>query len=291
VNPQGTAPGLALEAKGSLLVLLPGVPREMKAIVQGDLRALLTQRFSDRLAPVALRVIRTTGIPESLLSQQITERLPAGTDPIRLAFLPDLRGVDLRLVASGMSASEAARRLDEIETALEPAVAPWRYEAESGDLAESVYATLCRDMKTIAIAESCTGGLLTKRLTDVPGASRVLRGGVVAYANETKTELLGVDPQLILDHGAVSEPVARAMAERAASTLGADVGLSVTGIAGPGGGSEERPVGTVWCAVSSRGHVVTRMYRFSGDRESVRERSAQAALFLLLRFLDGREIA
>jgi nicotinamide-nucleotide amidase len=288
-NPRGTAPGLALDAGGSLVVLLPGVPREMTAIADGELRTLLTERFAGRVAPVVLRVLHTTGMPESLLSAQIAERLPKGTGPIRLAFLPDLRGVDLRLTALGMAPSEAAGRLDELERVLEPVIAPWRYAAESGDLAESVCVALRRAGRTLGVAESCTGGLVTKRLTDVPGASRVLSGGVVAYANEAKVAVLRVDPVLVAEHGAVSEPVARAMALSAARAFGADVGLSVTGIAGPDGGTDQKPVGTVWCAVSSPGHVVARRDRFPGDRESVRERSAQAALFLLLRILDGRE--
>ncbi len=287
-NPYGTAPGLALELGGALVVLLPGVPREMRGIVVGDLVRLLEKRFEGRLVPVRIRLVRTTGIPESMLSQRIAERLPAGTGPVRLAFLPDLRGVDLRFTAVDMPAEEADARFDRLEQALADILAPWRFEAPSGDLAEAVSSALWRAGKRLAVAESCTGGLIAKRLTDFPGASRVLAGGVVAYADEVKVEILGVSPEALSTHGAVSGPVAEAMAMGAARALGVEAGIGVTGVAGPAGGSDEKPVGTVWYAVCLDGRVVARRERFPGDREAVRERAAQAALFLLLREIEAR---
>jgi len=287
-NPFGTAPGLALEHGGALVVLLPGVPRELKGIFAGDLGRLLRSRFADRLVPVHLRVIRTTGIPESLLSQRIYERLPAGTDPVGLAFLPDLRGVDLRLTAADMPAAEAFDRFDAIEAALEDVLDPWRFDAPSGDLAEAVSSALRGSGRRLSVAESCTGGLVAKRLTDLAGASDVLVGGVVAYANEVKVGALGVSPGTLAVEGAVSGVVASEMALGVARSLGTEVGIGVTGIAGPTGGSDEKPVGTVWYAVALDGRAVARGERFPGDREAVRERAAQAALFLLLRVLDGR---
>lgn len=287
-NPFGTAPGLALEVAGSLAVLLPGVPRELRGIVAGDFFPYLEARFPGALAPVHIRLIHTTGIPESALSRDVAGALPRGTEPLRLAFLPDLRGVDLRLTAMDMDAGEAAARFSAVERALDGVLSPWRFHAPSGDLAEAVMDALRGASARVAVAESCTGGLVAKRLTDVPGASEVLQGAVVAYANDAKVSLLGVGEATLLERGAVSGEVAAEMAVGVAARMGTRAGVGVTGIAGPGGGTEEKPVGTVWMAAALDGRVEVRRERFPGDREAVRERAAQGALFLLLRMLDGR---
>lgn len=287
-NPYGTAPGLALEVGGSLVVLLPGVPRELKGIVEGAFFPHLQKRFRGALAPVQVKLLHTTGIPESALAQRVAEALPQGVAPLHLAFLPDLRGVDLRLTALDMSPGAATAWFRRVEEALAPVLDPWRFEAPSGDLAEAVVDALRGGGLRLAVAESCTGGLVAKRLTDVPGASDVFHGGVVAYANAAKVSLLGVDEDALLRGGAVSEAVAAAMAAGVARRMGTQVGVGVTGVAGPGGGTEEKPVGTVWMAAAVHGRVVTRHESFAGDREAVRERAAQGVLFLLLRVLDGR---
>jgi nicotinamide-nucleotide amidase len=287
-NPHGAAPGLAMEGDGALVVLFPGVPRELRGIFEGDFTALVAERYGERLPPVHLHLVHTTGIPESRLSEQVAERLPQGTAPAGLAFLPDLRGVDVRFTFIGLEEREAERHVRRLEGALEPILTPWRFECASGDLAEAVAEALRARRKVLAVAESCTGGLVTKRLTDFPGASDVLTGGVVAYANDVKSAQLGVDPSVVATQGAVSEAVARQMAVGVARRLGADAGLAVTGVAGPTGGTPEKPVGTVWYAAALDGRSVTRKERFPGDRQAVRERAAQAALFLLLRLLDGR---
>ena len=160
---------------------------------------------------------------------------------------------------------------------------------ESGDLAEAIGAALLRAGDTLAVAESCTGGLISKRLTDCPGSSRYFLGGVVAYANQVKVGILGVEEELIRHDGVVGVAVAKAMAVGVARELQASVGIGVTGIAGPGGGSPERPVGTVCYAVSLGGETVARKELFLGNREAVRERAAEATLGLLLRLLEGRE--
>lgn len=288
-NPMGTAPGLALEHDGGVAVLLPGVPREMKAIVRGALDGFLAERFGGRLRPVHVRIIHTTGIPESLLAQQVAAALHRGTGSVSVAFLPDLRGVDLRFTAMDRPEAEARADFDALEASLHPVLHPWRFQAPSGDLAEAVLAALRDAGRTLAVAESCTGGLVAKRLTDIPGASVGFTGGVVAYANPVKEALLGVPPDLLARDGAVSGSVAARMALGVAEALGADAGIGVTGVAGPGGGSDEKPVGTVWYACALDGVAIARHQRFPGDREEIRERSAQAALFLLLRLLDGRE--
>jgi len=287
-NPVGTAPGLVLETPESLVVLLPGVPRELRSIVDGSFDELLARRFSEHLPPTCSRTVHTSGIPESLLAQQVRGQLPEGAGVVTLAFLPDVRGVDLRFTVTSMEPAEAERRFDELERRLEPVLEPWRFYAKRGDLAEAVVEALRARSADLSVAESCTGGLVAKRLTDVPGASDVFRGGIVAYSNEAKIRHLGVDAVTLEEHGAVSAPVAEAMAAGAARVFETGAGIGVTGVAGPGGGSAEKPVGTVWYAAWFQDRVAVRGERFPGDREAVRERSAQAALLLLLRLLEGR---
>jgi nicotinamide-nucleotide amidase len=288
-NPRGTAPGLAfLTEDRTLVVLLPGVPTEMREIVRGDFRAVLTKTFGDRLRPLHHRVIHTTGIPESELAGRLESSLPEDMGPVSLAYLPDLRGVDLRLTARGVGDAEAREWLDRVEAALAPVVGPYRFEAETGDLVETVSRALEDAELFMVTAESCTGGLVAKRMTDRPGSSRVFRGGIVAYSNQVKVDVLGVDAAVLEREGAVSEPVARQMALGACRVLDAPVGVGITGIAGPTGGSDEKPVGLVWYAVSIRGHVEARSQLFGPDREGIRERSAQAVLVDVLRRLEGQ---
>lgn len=288
-NPRGTAPGLALDRDGALVVLLPGVPQEMKAIVRGDLEGVLREALGARLRPVHHRLIHTTGIAESDLAGRLDDALPGDTGPVSVAFLPDLRGVDLRLTARGVDADEAREWLDRVERAISPVVERYRFEAESGDIVEAVSRELEASGRMLATAESCTGGLVAKRMTDRPGSSRVFRGGVVAYDDTVKRELLGVDAGVLEREGAVSEAVARQMAAGVARALGAAAGIGITGVAGPGGGTEEKPVGLVWYAVAVEGRVEAAHRVFPGDREAVRERSTQATLALLLGRLTSSE--
>ena len=289
-NDHGTAPGLLMEAEGSAVVLLPGVPREMRGIYEGDLVTALAERFAGRLAPVRHRMIHTTGVPESRLSELVEAALPGDMGPVTLAFLPDVRGVDLRLSARGVSAEEADAWFDRIEQALAPVIGRWRFQSGSGDVAEALSEALARHGKRLAVAESCTGGLVAKRITDLAGSSRVFVGGVIAYANEVKVRELGVSPDDLEREGAVSEPVARQMALGVAERFGVEAGIGVTGIAGPDGGTREKPVGTVWVAAALDGDARTTRLSLVGDRQAVRERAAQEALARLLRML-GAETA
>lgn len=284
-NPQGTAPGLVLDRNGALVVLLPGVPGEMKAIVRGAFEPVLDETLGDRLRPVHHRVIHTTGIAESELAGRLDDVLPGDTGPVSVAFLPDVRGVDLRLTARGVGAGEAQEWLDRVEAAIAPVVEPYRFDAPSGDLVEAVSRELETSGRMLATAESCTGGLVAKRMTDRPGSSRVFRGGVVAYDDAVKVGLLDVDADVLGSEGAVSGEVARQMALGVARALEVEAGIGITGIAGPGGGTEEKPVGLVWYAAALDGRVEAVRRVFPGDRGAVRERSAQAALALLLRQL------
>jgi competence/damage-inducible protein CinA-like protein len=286
-NAYGTAPGLAVETDAAVVVLLPGVPREMRGIFDDHVRLYLRERFTDRLTAIEHRVIHTTGVPESRLGELLEGALPPADDAVRVAFLPDLRGVDLRLTATAPDAELARRLLDEAEASIAPVVVPWRFIAESGDIVEAVTDALLGRGWRMAVAESCTGGLIGKRMTDRAGASEIFRGGVIAYDNFVKMNVLGVSPDALEAHGAVSEEVAAQMATGACRRFETELGIGVTGVAGPGGGSRTKPVGTVWIASAHEGGVVTELHRFVGDRRAVRERAAQAALALALGALQG----
>lgn len=285
-NAHGTAPGLILDAGGRMVILLPGVPRELRGLVDPQVLDALRARFADRLAPVHHRVLRTTGIAESALAERVAAVLRGDLGPVSVAFLPDPTGVDLRLTVRGESEpEEAAAHLDRVERLLAPVVERFRYGEGNRDLAAALGELLRAGSLTLAVAESCTGGLIAKRVTDVPGSSDYFVGGIVAYANEVKVAELGVEPALLASVGAVSEEVVRAMAAGVRRRFGADVAMAVTGIAGPGGGTAEKPVGTVWYGVAVGEEVTARRERFLGDRDEVRIRAAQAALALLWRRL------
>ncbi len=292
-NRHGTAPGLALEEGHCLVVLLPGVPREMRGIFTEEAVPLLRERLGEALVPVTHRLLHTTGVPESRLAELIEAAFPEPAarlgDRVTIAFLPDLKGVDLRLSIVDADGDAARAELDRVEALLAPIIEPWRFRSASGDAAEAVLDALRSASATLAVAESCTAGMVASRLTDHAGSSDVFVGGVVAYANEVKAGLLGVPEEELSAHGAVSEVVARRMAEGVLEAASADFGLAITGVAGPGGGSEEKPVGTVWLAVAGPHGTRSEHARFVGDRAAVRERAAQAGLALVLRVLEARD--
>jgi nicotinamide-nucleotide amidase len=206
-----------------------------------------------------------------------------------LAYLPGLEGVDLRLTAWDMTAAEAMPLLGAAAAAIQGVVKDHGYGTGDDDLAAALLQRLRERRLTVAVAESCTGGLIGERITAVPGSSDGFLGGVIAYANGVKTGLLGVDPALLERDGAVSESVAGAMAAGVARITGADLAVAVTGVAGPGGGSESKPVGTVWFGFSVNGTVDTLRIGFPGTREDIRGRASQAALHGLWRRAAGLE--
>jgi nicotinamide-nucleotide amidase len=285
-NPSGTAPGILIEEGDVRVVLLPGVPRELEGIVDGALAPYL-DRMAGGQERAHHRVVHTTGVAETSLAERLEprlEELPAGVkEGIDLAYLPDLRGVDLRFTIRGGSVDDADARFDGLVEELDEVLGPWRFEAESGDVAEAVLEALRERGWRLAVAESCTGGLVGKRLTDPAGASDVFVGGVIAYDNEVKIGEVGVDRGDLERDGAVSESVALQLAAGVAQRFGVEAGIGVTGVAGPGGGSDDKPVGSVWIATSLEGEAEARLHRFPGDRSSIRERAAQAALAALFR--------
>jgi nicotinamide-nucleotide amidase len=281
-NRWGTAPGLWLEGNAGLVIMLPGVPLEMRRLLEHE----VIPRLADRGTPSVIRslLVRTSGIPESTLAEKIGN-VEAEIAPITLAYLPGLEGVDLRLSAWGFAPEEADRRLKAAAATLRQRAGDSVYGEGESDLAALVLERARAQKVRLAVAESCTGGLVGARLTEVPGSSDVFVGGVIAYDNALKRDLLDVPEQLLVEYGAVSEPVARAMAAGAVRRFGIQGAVAVTGVAGPGGGSQEKPVGTVWLATSFRGEVVSRRSVFPGTRHEIRSRAAQAALLLLYRRL------
>ena len=282
-NPVGTAPGLVLREAGRLVALLPGVPRELEALFPAVVERIRTT-YGARLRPVHIRSLHTSGIPESVLAPRV-EAAMEGVPDVELAFLPDLEGVDLRLTVRDRDVEAAEAALDAAEALLGPVLEGHRIPG-SGDAAVEVVGALARRGWTLGLGESCTGGLVAQRITGIPGASAVLMGGVVAYSNAAKTRHLGVSEDVLVARGAVSAEVARAMASGAARAFDARCGIGVTGIAGPSGGTPEKPVGTVHVAAAVGDRVEAEAWRFSGDREAIRVRSAQAALVLLLGMIE-----
>jgi nicotinamide-nucleotide amidase len=279
-NRWGTAPGLWIDGEPGLVIMLPGVPGEMRKLLEHEVAPRLAGRAEGRV--IRSRLVRTTGIPESTLAERMGD-IERDIAPLSLAYLPGLDGVDLRLSAWRLPPEEADARLSAAVALLRERGGEHVYGEGEADLAELVLDAARSRGARIATAESCTGGLVGARLTEIPGSSDVYVGGIVAYANELKTGVLGVDPALVAAHGAVSEPVALAMALGAVERLGADAAVSVTGIAGPGGGSEAKPVGTIWYGVAYGGTVATHRSMLPGTRHDIRARAAQAALHLLLR--------
>jgi nicotinamide-nucleotide amidase len=286
-NPRGTAPGLWVEdARGRVVVLLPGVPREMRGLLVEEVLPRLIARQGAGRRVVLSRTVRTTGIAESALAERVGPIEPE-IAPLTLAYLPSVEGVDLRVTAWGLGARDAETQLATVVERLRAAVGEHGYGADGADLAAVVLEALRAGRHRLGVAESCTGGMVAERVTNIPGASATFIGGVVAYADVVKTAALKVPIETLEAHGAVSEQTVRAMAEGAQRLFATDCSIAVTGIAGPGGGTPDKPVGTVWLAarVDTATRTVQRV--FPGDRDEIRRRAAQAALDLLRRLLAG----
>jgi nicotinamide-nucleotide amidase len=286
-NRWGTAPGLWLEGEPGLAIMLPGVPREMRMLLEHEVAPRLG-RWAAGGAVIRSQLVRTTGVPESALAERIGD-VESEIAPVGLAYLPGLDGVDLRLTAWQLAPQEADRRLQAAARLLRDRAGEHVYAEGDVDLA-AVVLDLARSRRlTLGVAESCTGGLVGGRLTEIPGSSDVFAGGVICYSDALKTSLLGVAEAVIEEHGAVSEPVAAAMALGALTRLDVDAAVAVTGIAGPAGGTEAKPVGTVCFGLALAGRVEARRTLFPGSRHEIRARAAQAALFLLFRRLSSRD--
>jgi nicotinamide-nucleotide amidase len=274
-NPRGSAPGLWIEDEGRMIALLPGPPRELKPMFREQILPRLERRASG--VRMVHRELRVTGLGESHVEQRIKPiymRYPEVNTTILAA--PGEIQLHLRLWTE--DAQQAQKTLDEIEQGFELALTDRIFSKDGSSLDEVVARELTLHNATISAAESCTGGLLAQRLTSIAGSSSYFLGGVVCYSNERKTAWADVPPELIFAKGAVSSEVAAALADGIRRRVGSTFGVGITGVAGPGGGSEEKPVGTVHVALAHAGGVKERNARFPGDRDSIRWQASQMAL-------------
>ena len=285
-NQHGSAPGLWIDEPDRIVLLLPGPPRELKpmltSLVEGPLRGHASgESLVRRVVKMANRIESQT---EEIL-QPLYRRWEQGTPAISATILAGLGQIELHISTAHRSRESAEQALDEAARQAAEAIGPAVFSIDGRSLEEVVGDLLVERGLRIATAESCTGGLISSRLTDVPGSSRYVTQGVVTYADEAKIELLGVPAELLAAHGAVSEPVAMAMADGVRSRARVDVGVGVTGIAGPTGGTPDKPVGTVAVAAVTAGARRSRLFRFHGGREHVKFQASQAALDMVRRIL------
>ena len=289
-NAQGTAPGfIAFRQDGKFIASMPGVPREMRAMLAETLIPWLRDHF-DLRGGIVTRTLHTVGIPESEVDVRIEDLFRSQVNP-KIAVLASGGRVDIKLMAKVADLAEAPKLLQPLEALVRARFEHGIFGVDDETLEGLIIANLSKLQATIAFAESCTGGALTDALVRVPGASRVLRGSIVAYANEIKQELLSVSPEILREHGAVSEACAIAMAQGALARFNTNFAISTTGIAGPDGGTSEKPVGTVYIGIASREHGAQAFHHlFSGDRFEVRTRSVLAALRKLFETIQKHNI-
>lgn len=283
-NPVGIAPGFFIDEEGLFIAVLPGVPKELRAMFSEGLRPILEERFGGKTF-IRRRVVRTCGMSESAVNQAIQDTLKRGVPVVGLTAKET--GVDIRVIAREPSAEQSQARVDRTEAMIREKLGDAVYGVDGQELEEVVGALLKQRRLKLAVAESCTGGLIGGRITSIAGSSEYFERGVVAYSDLSKTELLGVPRDLIERHGAVSSEVAAAMALGIRQAARADLGLAVTGIAGPGGGTEQKPVGLVIIALATIQGVKTVEHRFLGDREQVRLKASQMALDMVRMYLIG----
>ncbi|HEY6122232.1 MAG TPA: competence/damage-inducible protein A [Pyrinomonadaceae bacterium] len=281
-NPNGSAPGLFIEHEGALIALLPGPPREMRPMFANHVQPRLAAQAGT--VRVLRRILRVAGFGESALDERIAPIYTQFENP-QTTILFNNTEIEIHLTAKAKTEADAEHLLDVLSGRLEERLGNAIFSFRGEKMEEVVGLKLNIGGYTLAVAESCTGGLIAERLTDVPGSSKYFVEGVVAYSNEAKVGTLDVDPELIRRHGAVSAEVAEAMAEGIKLRAGTDFGISVTGIAGPDGGSEEKPVGLVYIALADEAHTESKRLMLPGDRQLVRWRASQAALDLLRRRL------
>lgn len=290
MNANGTAPGLAIKpAPGEgnacqLLVMLPGPPRELRPMFSDQVVPLLIRQFP-LPAPFVCRTLKTTGMGESQVEEKISGALHALTEGgMDLGYCARVGEVDVRFVARG---PDARSRVEEAERIVRGILGPLVFAADDEQLEETIVRLLADRKQTLALAESCTGGAIAHRITNVPGASAVLLAGLVTYSNDAKVKFLGVRKETLSAHGAVSEETAKEMAKGARLQTGADFAVSVTGIAGPGGGTAEKPVGTVWIGLASAAGVAAQRRFNAFDRETFKNVTSQNALDWLRRQILG----
>lgn len=289
INDRGTAPGILLEEKGKIIILLPGPPREALPMFREQVIPFLREKLSGEgeLAVLRSKVLRIIGLGESVMAEMIQEHLKNQGNPT-IAPLAKGAEVHLRLTARGETEKEAESLLNAKAEEIKKVLGDYIYGEDEEELELAVARLLWQSGKTIALAESCTGGMLSHRLTNIPDSSRYMLAGLVTYSNEAKSEILGVDPALIASAGAVSSQVAEAMAKGARRLCRADIGVGITGIAGPGGGTAQKPVGLTYIALESQDFKICKRFEFWGERLDIKLRATQSALYLLYQYLRGK---
>ncbi|BCV20762.1 competence/damage-inducible protein A [Moorella sp. Hama-1] len=284
-NPYGTAAGVFLEHGGKVYALLPGPPREFEPMVTDRLLPLL-EPYGARREVIFSRALKITGMGESAVEETVKDLLH-GDNPT-VAPLAKPGEVTLRLTARAGNTEAARQLIQPLEAAIRERLGEYIFGIDDETLEGVTGAMLAARHLTLAVAESCTGGLLAHRLTNIPGSSDYFLGGLVTYSNEAKVKFLGVEPGVLAAHGAVSPEVAAAMASGARRAVGTEIGIGITGIAGPGGGTTEKPVGLVYLGIDFQGQVEVRRELFCGQRENIKWQSTQSALDLLWRSLRGK---
>ncbi len=283
-NPVGIAPGFFLDEENTFIAVLPGVPKEMTAMFLEGLRPVLEERFGGKIF-IRRRILHTCGVSESAVNQAIQDIMKRGTPAVGLTVKET--GVDIRIIASETGAERAQSLVDSTEAVIRERLGDAVYSVDGQPMEEVVGALLKQRRLKLSVAESCTGGLIGARITNIAGSSEYFERAAVTYSNPAKTEMLGVPKALLERYGAVSSEVAAAMARGIRQAAKTDLGLSVTGIAGPDGGTEQKPVGLVYTALASAQGVKTNEHRFLGNREQVRMKASQMALDMVRRHLIG----
>ena len=285
-NAVGTAPGMWFEDQGTVFVSMPGVPFEMKKLMSDEVLPRLKSRFA--LPPIEHLVVMTTGLGESFLAEKIADWEAALPANFRLAYLPSLGSVRLRLTAADDGQPGLRGRLEALLPALRKRIGEYMFAEKETKLEATIGELLKQKSLTLGTAESCTGGYVASKLTSVAGSSAYFLGSIVAYHNNVKMKQLGVNPDTLAAHGAVSEPTVREMAEGARRQLGVDVAIATSGIAGPGGGSDEKPVGTMCIAVADAQGTVSKRFVMDRGRQINIEYTTQVVLNLLWQRLVGQ---
>lgn len=286
-NNNGTAPGLIVAIDNKIIVNLPGPPHEMKAMFEESLVPYLQKRYGD-LGTIHSKVLKTIGLGESWLAEKLQDIISAQSNPT-IALYARNNEMIIRLTAKATSKEDAIRLINDMEEKIRLKISDYIYGSDKDTLEAVVGELMISRNMTIALAESCTGGLLSSMITDIPGSSSYLMGSVVSYSNQSKIDFLQVDSEDLAKHGAVSEKVAIQMAKGAAARFKTDIGIGITGVAGPTGATADKPLGLVYIAISMQGKIKCYQHIFNNIRTIVRTRSAKMALVYLLKELKNLE--
>lgn len=277
-NKNGTAAGMIFEKNGKYLISMPGVPYEMQAMMEDHVLPFLKNLSKSKT--ILQKTLRTTGIPEAYLTELLGD-INEITKTGKLAFLPSPYGVNLHITAFGENEISASQQLDNFEKQIISKAQEYIYSVNDEEMEYVIGKLLLEKNLTLSVAESCTGGLICSRITNVSGSSKYFERGVVTYSNKSKIDILNVPEQLMINYGAVSKEVAEAMAAGIRKISNTDIGISTTGIAGPTGGTNEKPVGLVWIGYSDKMETFAEKFYFGEERKRIKIRASQAALDLL----------